>query len=191
MTDVPVFYATTEGQTRRIAEFIAMRLREHALESEAISVESPEAQRIDWGSVRAAALGASLHVGRHQRTAAAFAAANRDRLNACPSAFFSVSLAVVSKKPEDRQRARRAADEFVAAAGWKPRWTACVAGRLAYTKYGFLMRFVMRQIAKTEGASTDTGRDHEYTDWGEVARFADEIAREVGATSAHVLQPAS
>ena len=31
MIDVPVFYATTEGQTRRIAEFMAAALRDQGL----------------------------------------------------------------------------------------------------------------------------------------------------------------
>ena len=37
----------------------------------------------------------------------------------------------------------------------------------------------MKRIAATEGASTDTTRDHEYTDWGALdamaARFADSL----------------
>ena len=47
-----------------------------------------------------------------------------------------------------------------------------MAGALAYTRYGFLTRFFMRRIAKKEGGPTDTSRDHELTDWGMVARFA-------------------
>jgi menaquinone-dependent protoporphyrinogen oxidase len=31
----------------------------------------------------------------------------------------------------------------------------------------------MKQISKKEGGSTDTSRDHEYTDWKSVERFAE------------------
>jgi menaquinone-dependent protoporphyrinogen oxidase len=34
-------------------------------------------------------------------------------------------------------------------------------------------------ISKMAGGSTDTSRDHEYTDWKALTRFADEIAAEV------------
>jgi menaquinone-dependent protoporphyrinogen IX oxidase len=33
MCDVPIFYATSEGQTRRIAERIAQQVRKHGLDS--------------------------------------------------------------------------------------------------------------------------------------------------------------
>ena len=46
--DVPVFYTTTEGQTRRIAERLAAVLREHGRASRAIAVGSPDASAIDW-----------------------------------------------------------------------------------------------------------------------------------------------
>jgi menaquinone-dependent protoporphyrinogen oxidase len=37
----------------------------------------------------------------------------------------------------------------------------------------------MRFIAKRAGATTDTSRDHEYTDWQALDRFADELAVDV------------
>jgi len=44
-----------------------------------------------------------------------------------------------------------------------------------YTPYGLITRFIMKMISKREGASTDTTRDHEYTDWDRVAHFAEKI----------------
>jgi hypothetical protein len=49
----------------------------------------------------------------------------------------------------------------------------CFAGRLAYTQYGPIKRLILRLIAQREGGSTDTRRDHELTDWTDVARFAE------------------
>ena len=54
-----------------------------------------------------------------------------------------------------------------------------VAGALLYTRYNFLVRFVMRQITKAEGGDTDTSRDYEYTDWDAVDRFAEAFARQL------------
>ena len=181
MFDIPVFYATTEGQTRRIAERIASQIRERGLSSEAISVGAPEATDVDWSRARAIVIGASLHGGRHQKEAARFIQTYRHRLNAGTSAFFSVSLAAASTRPNEAEEAKRMARTFVEQLGWQPTSLVCVAGRLAYTEYGFLKRWIMRAIAKREGASTDTTRDHEYTDWQAVALFADRLVESVRA----------
>ena len=67
MCDVPIFYATTEGQTRRICAFTAEQVHKHGLDSRAIAIVSEDASDIDWTRVRGAGLGASLHAQKHQR----------------------------------------------------------------------------------------------------------------------------
>jgi menaquinone-dependent protoporphyrinogen oxidase len=59
--------------------------------------------------------------------------------------------------------------------GWHPSKVRAAAGALSYTKYNFLVRFVMKRIAKAQGASTDTSRDHELTDWEALDRIVDEV----------------
>jgi menaquinone-dependent protoporphyrinogen oxidase len=51
--------------------------------------------------------------------------------------------------------------------------TELIGGAMAYTKYGPLLRWIMKQIAKRNGGPTDTSRDHEMTDWVQVERFVD------------------
>lgn len=175
MCDIPVFYATTEGQTRRIAERIALTLRHRGFTSQAIDVASPEASAIDWRRVRGAFLGASLHAGKHQPSAVTFAHTHAAELSACPSTFFSVSLSAGSTHARELQAARQLAEAFATKTHWRPRRIACVPGRLAYTQYGFIKRQLMKLIARREGASTDTSRDHEYTDWWMVEQLAREM----------------
>ena len=139
---------------------------------------------LDWSGVRAAVVGASLHVGRHQPAAYAFVSANAGRLNAVPSIFFSVSLAAASQHPEEVRKAQELADAFPATCHWKPRAVASVAGRLAYTQYGFFTRLLMKRMARKEGAPTDTSRDYEYTDWATVESLARELAARVKARAA-------
>jgi len=176
MCDVPVFYTTTEGQTHRIAEHIAGILRAQGFGSLAIDVGTRDTPQIDWRHVRGAFLGASIHLGKHQKAAAAFARTHSAELTARPSAFFSVSLSAASSNPQEVVAARRLAEAFTTEARWQPTWTVCFAGRLAYTRYGFVKRMLMRWIAKREGSSTDTSRDHELTDWSAVARLANQMA---------------
>jgi menaquinone-dependent protoporphyrinogen oxidase len=181
MCEVPIFYATSEGQTRLIAVRIAGRIREHGLDARAVQIGTSECDDIDWTHVRGVGLGASIHMQKHQPLALTFARARATTLTSYPSIFFSVSLAAASKDPGQVAAVRRIAEEFVAQSGWTPGHIACVAGRLAYSKYNWLTRFVMRRIAIKEGGSPDTSRDHEYTDWVQVRDLADTLANEIRA----------
>jgi menaquinone-dependent protoporphyrinogen oxidase len=174
--EVPVFFATTEGQTHTIAERFAAVLRDEGFDSRTIDLTRPDARHVDWTAVRGALVGASLHAGRHQRAVATFVHDHAADLNARPSMFFSVSLSAASTRADERTAAQKIADAFPAARGWTPWRVAIVAGRLAYTQYGFLKRLFMKGIARKEGASTDTSRDHEFTDWNQVEAVAREFA---------------
>lgn len=170
--DVPVFFATSEGQTRRIAERIAADLRELGRDSRAFDVAGPDARAVDWSHVRAAVVGASVHASRHQKQAHAFVRDTVARLAAVPSAFFSVSLSAASIDPAEQEEARRLTTAFPARYGWSPSLLLSIAGRLAYTQYGWWTRLLMKRIARKEGAPMDARRDHEFTNWEKVDRLA-------------------
>ncbi len=193
MCDVPVFFATSEGQTRRIAEVLAGTLRELGLSSDAIDVSSPGARTLDWGAARAAIVAASIHMGKHQQAAEAFVRARLAGLATRPTVFISVSLAICSKNPEEVAKARAIAQAFPDRLGWRPTRVECVGGRLAYREYGFFTRWMMRRIAAAEGGPTDTSRNHDLTDWTEVRMLATDVAalarpplRATAAALAHV-----
>jgi len=182
MSEFPVFYATTDGQTRRIAERLADLLHERGIDSRPVDVTSAEAEPVDWHGVRAVAVGASVRREKHQPAIEAFLRRHRDELNARPAVFFSVSLRAASPGPADRDAARQVALKLLDETGWRPGQVTILAGRLAYTKYGWLMRWVMKRIARKAGLATDTSRDHEYTNWDEVGRLADDLAAEFHRT---------
>ena len=179
MCEVPIFYATTEGQTRRIAERLAAQIQKHGLDAQAIAIVSGQRPAVDWSRVRGVAVGASVHAQGHQREAVAFARQYCAQLSMVPSLFFSVCLAAASTNPSEVEAARQIAAGFTAKTGWRPTKVAAVAGRLAYTQYNWLVRRIMRRIAIKEGGSPDMSRDHEYTDWMQVERLGDELAHEV------------
>jgi menaquinone-dependent protoporphyrinogen oxidase len=189
MGSVPVFCATTEGQTHRIASEIAATLRQQGFDSEVRCLTTPM-PAVDWQNVRGAIVGASIHAGRHQQAALDFVTREARELSARPSAFFSVSLAAASKNPAEVDAVRALASGFVRQAGWQPARILSVAGTLAYTKYGFVTRQVMRYIAWREGAPTDTSRDYEFTDWNVVRQFALEVASDVVRATAPAVEPA-
>lgn len=47
---------------------------------------------------------------------------------------------------------------------------------MAYTKYGFVLRWITKIISRRRGGPTDTTRDHDMTDWEAVDQFAKRLA---------------
>jgi menaquinone-dependent protoporphyrinogen oxidase len=175
---VPVFCATTEGHTRRIAAEIAATLREQGFVSNVHCLSDPMPP-VDWQNVSGVVVGASVHARRHQKVAADFVVREANQLAARPSAFFSVSLAAASRNPAEVDAARGLARNFLRQTRWQPDRVLSVAGKLAYSQYGFFTRQIMRFIAWREGAPTDTSHDYEFTDWKAVRQFALDVATDV------------
>jgi len=98
--------------------------------------------------------------------------------------FFSVSMAAASKNPGEPGKAQEIANAFPAAHGWRPQAVISLAGRLAYSHYNFVIRFVMKRIARKEGGPTDTSRDYEFTDWTRVEQLAKDFAQTLRVSAA-------
>jgi menaquinone-dependent protoporphyrinogen oxidase len=185
MKRVGVFYATREGQTEKIAQRVAAALRERGLEVDLMNV-GDESESVRFDRYDGAVLAASVHVGHHEKEMVRFVKAHRNELESVPATFLSVSLSEAGaedqrKPPAERvacmQDVRKMIDTFLGETGWHPAHVKPVAGALVYTHYNPLVRFVMKRIAKSAGADTDTSRDFEYTDWMELDRFAAELAQ--------------
>jgi len=171
MTKILIPYGTTEGQTAKIAAHIADIGRQagHAVD---IAHAPDLADDVPLDGFGAVLVGASVHEGRYQRSVAKFVERHRGWLSEHRSGFFSVSLGAASKHPEEAAEVRHIMERFCAEHGWKPQASESFAGALKYTQYNWLKRMLMKQISKKEGGSTDTTRDHEYTDWSQVDAFA-------------------
>ena len=114
----------------------------------------------------------SIHGHQYQESIKHYVTKHLDQLNLKKSAFYSVCLAVASDIEEEHLEAQSIMDDFLTATKWRPDHTIQMAGALRYTQYNYLKRFIMRMIAKKEGADTDDTKDHEYTDWDAVKQFA-------------------
>jgi menaquinone-dependent protoporphyrinogen oxidase len=174
MQPILVAYATTEGHTRKVAEFIAERLRIRGHRVDLVDVAGATALDVT-AAYQAAFIGGSVHQHRHQSALMHFVKENRDWLNAMPVGLFSVSLAAATDDMDSRVEAQRRADEFIDESGLRPMAVRCVAGALKYTQYDYFKRLIMRMISKQQGRSTDTSKDTEYTNWDEVEAFVDEL----------------
>lgn len=183
MKPILVLYATREGHTRRIAEHIAAAIRARGYSAEVLdAADLPPEFSIE--AYEAAVIAASVHREKHEREMVSFVKRFREGLESMRAVFLSVSLSEAGAEdaaatPERRALAaadvRKMIDAFLKETGWHPSKVRGVAGALSYTKYNFLVRFVMKRIAKAQGASTDTSRDHELTDWEALDHIADEV----------------
>lgn len=167
-----VAYASTEGHTRKVAEFIAERLRIRGHRVDLVDTATPAVAQVQ-PIYRGVLAGGSLHNYKHQGALAQFLQANKPWLSALPLGFFSVSLSAALPGPEHRAEARRAADGFMAECGLEPVSTGCIAGALKYAELDYFKRLLLRQIAAKAGAGNDLRSDHEYTDWQQVEAFVD------------------
>src|SRR6476620_6409364 len=114
MTKILIPYGTTEGQTAKIAEVMADVIRGRGGDVEVVDVgdvPKPIADGYDGVIV-----GASIHMGRHDRRVVEFVQQNRDLLDRLPSAFFSVSLAAHG----DAEEAEGYVEQFEEQTGWRP-----------------------------------------------------------------------
>jgi menaquinone-dependent protoporphyrinogen oxidase len=169
-----IAYGTSEGQTGRIAEHLAQVIREQGYEASTLDLERRGADEVT--GYDGVIVGASVHIGKHQRCVRHFVKENRAQLEGIPSAFFSVSLAARDDSETARQEVQGYVEKFVQETGWRPPMVGFIAGALLYTRYGFFKRWMMKNIARRKGSpDIDTSLDYEYTDWPSVKRFAEEF----------------
>jgi menaquinone-dependent protoporphyrinogen oxidase len=175
MSRVLVTYASTHGQTEKIARRIAESIEASGQAVEVLPVAA-EPDPSDYGGVVA---GASLHAGKHQSEMTDWIGTHRDSLAARPGAFFSVSLTAAEETASEREPVVRIMRDYLEEAGWDPQIAETMAGALRYREYDRFLRTVIKLMMKRGGHPTDTSRDFEYTDWDQVEDFAARFAATV------------
>ena len=173
MKPILVVYGTTEGHTRKIAEFIAERIRRAGKNVDLIDSAMPDADQAQPFYAGALICG-SAHYQKHQAALTHFVKENVAWLNEIPTAFFSVNLAMLHEDAEFRGEAKKCADAFVEETGLRPCMVQLVAGALKYTRYDFFKRALLRYFVKPGGFEADATPDTEYTDSDDLGRVVDE-----------------
>jgi menaquinone-dependent protoporphyrinogen oxidase len=174
MSRILIAYASSHGQTRKIANTLAAELRRRGHEVEladALLARLPPVEDYD-----AVVIGSRVQIGLHARPLLEYIIDNRAELHAIPSYLFVVSMAAAAPRSADP---KGYVAKLLALTHWQPRAAVALAGALPYRSYGVALRFVMKLISRFAGHTTDTSRDHEYTNWAQVGRLAAHIARDL------------
>jgi menaquinone-dependent protoporphyrinogen oxidase len=179
-----VFYATREGQSEIVAQRVARDLRSRAVEADVINVKDVRG-RIDWAAYDSAFVVASVHAGHHEKEMIEFVQRSKDELERLNAPFLSLTLSQAGAELESNTPAQRevAHDDalrmvavFASDTGWRFEHSLTVAGALMYSKYNFLVRWIMKRIARKAGFDGPASRDYEFTNWPAVDRFVTECA---------------
>jgi menaquinone-dependent protoporphyrinogen oxidase len=177
MKRVLVLFASREGQTEKIAIQISSILKAADAAVDLVdAAHSVTTAQLDLGSYDLLVFGASMHAGGLERELVRFINSHAEQIDPQTRSFFLVLLSAATKDPE--LRAESLADAR------KKAWqklaiefedTEMIAGALTYSKYPRPLKWLMRSIAAKAGEDTDTSRDYEYTDWEQVAQYAERL----------------
>ena len=164
-----ILYATHDGQTKKIAEFIASLLEgEVTLVALADSVSLMEFDRI--------IIGASVRYGHFARALYEFVQKNTALLHQKSVVFFGVNL-TARKAGKDSIETNVYVRKFLQRIDWTPTLAAVFAGALLYPRYTWFDRVMIQFIMRLTGGETDTSKEIEYTDWEKVKAFAQKIQK--------------
>jgi menaquinone-dependent protoporphyrinogen oxidase len=175
MARILLVYGTREGHTAHLADDIAITLEaeSHRVDVRNLLHDHPSADAYD-----AVVVGASVHAHGYEREVRHWVRAHRDELWSMPSAFFSVCLSSANRDTKSNAEVDAVIDSFVEDTGWKPRLVGRFAGAIAYSKYNWFIKRVIRRIVRheTNGQYQDMSRDYDLTDYDEVTAFAKTFA---------------
>lgn len=175
-----IAYASTEGQTRKIAQKVADHIVEGGRTVELL--ELSDATHIDIQRFDCVILAGSIHVGRYQRSLTNFAAERCNALQGKPTLLLSVSLAAAGHDAEDWKGLNKIREEFIEATDWNPSHIEQVAGAYRPSEYDIFRRFIMRRIIASKDPEADLDADLEYTDWDTLMRNIDDWLAKLNGT---------
>lgn len=163
-----ILYLTTDGQTKKIAERLALEIGDCQLLS---LREQAVVSATDFAQFDQIIIGASIRYGHFSPLLEQFIRQHSALLNSKKSAFFSVNL--TARKPNrNTPETNTYTRKLLARIAWQPQQVAVFAGALFYPRYNFFDRTMIRFIMKITGGETDTTREFEFTDWQKVSEFA-------------------
>lgn len=167
-----IAYATTEGQTGKIARFAMTHLSDAGHTVELIDLAN--ATDVELSRYDGAVLMASVHAGAYQPALLDFATTHAAQLAKLPHVFCSVSLSAAGDDPEDWAGLTECITRLSQQSGWTPAKVEHIAGAFRFSEYNWFKTWAMRWIASQKGEPAIPGKDIEYTDWSALGKILDD-----------------
>lgn len=168
--NILIVYGTIEGHSRKIAEWIADRVRASGDNCRIIDASALRGT-VDVTGHDAVMIVAPVHQRAHPEGVLDFIFAHRDSLNAHPSALVSVSLSAALDVSEVEPRSY--VDNLLQSTGWVPAATHLAAGALHFDEYDYFKEQIIRHVVLRRHGAASVKGDHEFTDWKALGRFVD------------------
>lgn len=170
--NILIAYASTEGQTRKIARYCADYLNSRNNTVELVGAE--DALDAELARFDAVLLAGSVHAGQYQKPLVALARAKAAGLGKVRAGFLSVSLAAAGTDSDDWAGLTDCVNRFAEETGWTPPTVMHVAGAFRFSQYDFFKSWAMRWIAAQRDQDVDPHGDREYTDWAALKKTLDD-----------------
>lgn len=170
MKKILIVFDTKEGYTKKISEFISDELRSKGWFVDIIRPGGREAP-FEVNAYDGVVVAAPVHYGKFPKSLRKWIWKHASLLSPLPTAFFSVCLGILQKDKATQEAELKIVTDFFAETKWTPRVFKILPGSLAYTKYNWFKKLLMKRIAKKAGGSVDTTVDHEYTDWSALRQY--------------------
>ena len=164
-----IIYSSTDGQTIKICK----RIMSIIGDSKIVSID--EAKNENLSKYEKVIVGASIRYGKHKPELYEYISENCDHLIDINASFFSVN--VVARKPEKNTPLTNPyVQKFLSISQWHPSLIGVFAGKIDYSRYGVLDKFMIRLIMWITKGPTDTKNVYEFTNWDDVDSFAKKIS---------------
>ena len=163
-----ILYSTHDGQTQKIASFIANVINVIKEDVEVKSIHD----EFDLQAYDRIMIGASIRYGHFNKQLYKMLEKHTALLNQKTTSFFGVNL--TARKPEKSTPETNVyVRKFLQRITWKPTLSVVFAGALLYPRYKFFDRIMIQLIMRITGGETDPTKEIEYTDWQKVRSFSE------------------
>ncbi len=170
-----LFYASRDGQARKIADYISAKLNARDVMVAAENLAHSSSATTAIAGQELVVVVAAVRYGFHLKEADDFLSAYRQAGAQAPLILISVNLS--ARKPN-----RKTAQNNPYLSRWikrhqlNPLYAVAIAGKLDYPRYSWFDRTMIRLIMHLTHGPTNPQAVVEFTDWGEVDEAVGRIA---------------
>ncbi len=172
--EILIVFETVEGQTRKISDFVAQRIRAAGHSVRQFNTQD-RLEPISFSGIDRVVLAAPVHERRHPKSFEVFVSASRDELRARKTLLISVSLKAAF--PEGLEDAQDYLTEMEMRTDFKPNKEILAAGAVRTSSYGYFESQVVQNVVLGDRNVDLVDGVCEFTDWDALGTEIDMFLR--------------